>query len=118
MELLIPASEPVDCGEALIWAANHKHFRCVGLLMSVGDSKADNSRALRWSAGRGHSECVALLLPASDPRAKGGEGFDAAGHATRRGHLDLAAMIESFIEGKDLRETVAAGQSSRRAASL
>jgi hypothetical protein len=83
---------------ALRWAAAAGHLDCVRLLIPASDPLAGESRALRWAAGNGHVEMVRLLLPVSDPLAVGDEGLDAAAWARKERHMEVAGMIEAFIE--------------------
>jgi hypothetical protein len=103
VELLIEVSD-AKAGDswALRQAAESGHVECVRLLMEVVDAKWDGSAALGAAAAEGHSECVRLLLPASDPLAVGIDGLDAAGLARQGGHVEVAAMIEAFIESQAL----------------
>jgi ankyrin repeat protein len=103
VRLLIPVSDPLaDGSRALSEAAENGHVECVRLLIPVSDPLARDSVALRWAAVKGHADCVALLLPASDPLAVGDYGLDAAGLARSRGQMEVAGMIDAFIEAKAL----------------
>jgi hypothetical protein len=105
VRLLVAVSEPTANGsEALCWAAEGDHVECVRILLPASDPKMDNSYALRIAAHEGHADCVALLLPASDPLATDAKGLDAAGLARARGHVEVAGMIEAFIEARALSE--------------
>jgi ankyrin repeat protein len=103
VRLLMAVSDPKAMGScALQRAAQHGHADCVKLLIPASDPLADDSLALRFAAQEGHAECVALLLPVSDPLAVGGDGQDVVGVARAMGHVEVAAMIEAFIEAKAL----------------
>jgi hypothetical protein len=97
---LIPVSDPLGQDScALRAAAARGRAECVRFLMAASDVSAVDSYALRWAAAGGHADCVALLLPASDPLAVGDDGLDAAGMARARGHVEVAGMIEAFMDG-------------------
>jgi ankyrin repeat protein len=103
VKILSPACDPKQkSSRALRMAAERGHVECVRLLIEVCDPLARDSLALRWAAARGHADCVALLLPASDPLAVSGDGLDAAGVARASGHVEVAGMIEAFIEAAAL----------------
>ena len=70
--------------------------------MPLSNSLASRSRALRGAAESGHAHCVLELLPVSDLSSQGPDGLGAVESARRRGHGDVAAMIEAFMEAKDL----------------
>jgi ankyrin repeat protein len=118
VRLLLPVSEPManeSC--ALRRAASGGHVECVRLLIPVSEPLARQSYALRWAAEKGHADCVALLLPASDPLAVGDCGLDAARLARSRGHLDLAGMIDAFMEARALSGAAQNAKMSPRAKS-
>jgi ankyrin repeat protein len=103
VKFLIGVSEPkAQDSYALRVAADNGHVECVRLLIPVSDPLARDSVALRWAAVMGHADCVALLLPASDPLAVGDYGLDAAALARSRGHVEVAGMIDAFIEAGEL----------------
>jgi ankyrin repeat protein len=116
VRILIPVSEPkAGDSDALQWAANEGHVECVRLLIPVSEPKAGDSLALRFAAQEGHAECVRMLLPVSDPVARRVQGLDgsdpvelegyglkAADSARENGHMEVAGMIEAFIESQNL----------------
>jgi ankyrin repeat protein len=108
VKVLMEASDPLAQNSyALRAAASGGHADCLGLLMGVSEPKAQNFQALRWAAVNGHADCVALLLPASDPLAAGIGGVDAADLARSRGHMEVAGMIEAFMEAGELSGSIA-----------
>jgi ankyrin repeat protein len=116
--LLIPRSDPkAQDSLALRWAAACGQAPCVKLLIAVSDPTAMDSEALRIAALRGHGECVGLLLPASDPLAVGDDGLDAAGRARAEGHVEVAGMIEAFMEATALSEAAQNAKIAPRAKS-
>jgi ankyrin repeat protein len=115
VRLLVAVSDPLaNNSEALCWAAENGHVECVIILLPASEPKMDNSYALRIAAHKGHADCVALLLPASDPLATDAKGLDAAGLARARGHVEVAGMIEAFMEAGALSETTQNGKMNPR----
>jgi ankyrin repeat protein len=118
VKLLIPVSDPLaEDSYALKMAAEGGYAQCVKLLIPVSDPKSMDSYALRVAAHKGHRDCVALLLPASDPLAGGSAGMDAAGLARTRGHVEVAGMIEAFMEATALVECAQNAKMNPRAKS-
>jgi ankyrin repeat protein len=106
VKLLIPVSDPLENDSlALRWAAAYGHGECVALLIEVSDPLVMNSDALRWAAKGGHADCVRLLLPASDPLAMDEDELDAAACARKEGRMEVAGMIEAFIEAGALSDS-------------
>jgi hypothetical protein len=107
VRLLIPVSDPkADNSYALQMAALKGHVECVRLLIPVSDPKADGSLALRWAANMGYAGCVALLLPVSDLLALDHRGRSPSDKARENGRLDIAGMIDAFIEAQDLANSI------------
>jgi hypothetical protein len=118
VRLLMPVSDAkAQDSLALRWAAAGGQADCVRLLIPASDPLAKGSHALRWAAAFGQAECVASLLPASDPLAVGDEGLDAAASARKEGHMEVAGMIEAFIEAGALSGCVQAAKMNPRAKS-
>jgi ankyrin repeat protein len=118
VRVLMEVSEPkVQNSYALRAAAEEGHVECVKLLMEASDPLANDSHALRMAAAYGHGDCVELLLPASDPLAVGGDGVEAAGLARESGHVEVASMIEAFIESQALSGCVQTAKMKPRAKS-
>jgi ankyrin repeat protein len=118
VRLLLPVSDALandSC--ALRASARVGNANCVALLLPASDPLAKNSEALWWAAAHGHAECVRLLLPLSDPLALGEDGLDAAGWARGGGHVEVAGMIEAFIESQALSGCVEAVKKNPRAKS-
>jgi ankyrin repeat protein len=115
VRLLIPVSDPLAWDSyALRAAAGNGYARCVELLIPASDAKAEDSWALRRAAEEGRTECVKLLIPASDPLAKRVGSLDAAGLARKNGHVEVAAMIEAFIEAGALSDCAQKAKSGPR----
>jgi hypothetical protein len=119
VKLLLPLSDPREFDSlALVRAASRGHVECVKILIPVSDPKAKGSWALLEAAQNGHAQCVALLLPVSDPQGLGPcAGLGAAGEARAEGHVEVAGMIEAFIEGKALSDCAQKAKKNPRAKS-
>jgi ankyrin repeat protein len=118
VKLLIPVSDPMASESyALQRAAHWGHAECVKLLIPVSDPLADYSLALRWAAQEGHVECVRLLLPVSDPLAMDEDELDAATCAREGDHMEVARMIETFIEAGALSDCAQQAKKKPRAKS-
>lgn len=85
---------------ALSVAARHGHVECARLLMAVSNPKANDSGALSVAAVCGHASCVAALLPVSENLT------EAAAEARAHGFVDVAGMIEAFMEAEALSEAI------------
>jgi hypothetical protein len=103
VRLLIPLSDPMasSCA-ALRRAAENDHVECVRLLIPVSDASAGDCYALRWAASEGYVECVRLLLPESGALALKGGVLSFSSLARGNGHMEVAGMIEAFIEARAL----------------
>ena len=131
---LLPVSDAKADDSFALWsAAKYGHAECVKLLLPVSDPKAGESYALRMAASMGHEECVRLLLPVSGPLCEIEGVLGAvleAGRATvaallieeeprlldgvdllkclaaalENDHLDMAALLSSIIDKKELLE--------------
>jgi hypothetical protein len=102
MELLIPWVDLDQKDHALGFSARRGHARCVELLIPWVDSLDEKTQALSMAAGQGHARCVELLLPEGNAWALDEDGLGMAGLARKGGHVEVALMIESFVEGKEL----------------
>jgi hypothetical protein len=109
---LIEVSDPkAEDSYALRVAAYEGHVECVSILIPVSDPTAIDSEALRMAALRGHGECVGLLLPVSAKLT------EAAGEARLEGHMEVAGMIEAFMEARALSEATQNAKMKPRAKS-
>jgi hypothetical protein len=109
VKLLIPVSDPLaNESRALRMAAGRGHEDCVKLLIEASVSVAQRSEALRWAAFAGQASCVALLLPASEKLT------ESAAMARSRDHMDVAGMIEAFMESQELSNVTQHSKSNPR----
>ena len=132
LRVLLPVSDPMADGSlALRDAARNGHEECVRLLLPGSDPKAGDFRALRAAAHYGRVGCVRLLLAASSPLCEIGgllekviesgqakmaalligeeprllDGVDLSkclAAAREKDHMDMAALLWSIIEQKEL----------------
>ena len=141
VKLLIPFCGRTARVAALLSAAETGCFECVSLLASSVSNPRDLCRALVNAARSGHAECVSLLLQSAKPSAlkashiflnaaEAGQAQVAAAmlaydplllssesfpeilkSALAQGHLDLAALLSSAIDQREL--ALATGASKR-----
>jgi DNA-binding beta-propeller fold protein YncE len=92
-------------GTGLIRAADRGHVEVIGELLTT-PIKVDHVNRLGWTAlleaiilgdgGSRHAECVRLLLAAgASPNLADGAGVTPLQHARRKGHLEMARLIEA-----------------------
>lgn len=138
VKVLLPVSNPSAHGsQALLVAAQNGHAECVKLLIPVSVPKKDQSHPLRTASRNGHVECVRHLLPVSDSLFEhpelahgaliGGQAqamalmfeyeprlsqridlSEALLSSTAAGHGDMAGLLASIIEKKELSTMAAA----------
>merc|ERR1712023_266796 len=103
----ITAGADVNCSDygkqtALMVAARHGHEKLVTLLLN---SRADvnaadlvHSTALHEAVGAGSEVCARMLIEAhADIRMRTLEGETAICRAQRRGHVEIALMLEAHV---------------------
>jgi hypothetical protein len=81
---------------ALRVAAQFGDVESLKNLIPASDPLAMGSYALAVAARNGHEECVRMLMPVSEKLT------EAAAEAREEGHMEVAGMIEAFIESQAL----------------
>lgn len=122
VQALLPVSDP-EAGEfgynALAIAAERGHVECLRLLLAASDPAARGFWALRKACDGGSLECVAALLARADPprsvieqlRQTALEGDSGLGP-----NLDLAGLLLSYAEARELGLEAGRGPDGPRAA--